>query len=115
MSQVDCDVESLDDEYAKPPALPLATDLLIDDTEAIDDEYDTNELISQLSGDIDDSEELRANLQNLIDRKVRNSVLTLRQKVKYLDPDIPTGNQPNAKVPRCLIRDVGYSSPPPPS
>ena len=49
-------------------------------------------VISQLSEDIGDSEELRANVQNLIDRKVRNSVLTLHQKVKYLGPNISIGD-----------------------
>ena len=42
VGQVDSDMESWDGEYAKPPALPLETDLLIDDTDSIDDEYDTN-------------------------------------------------------------------------
>ena len=103
--QVDSDMGSSGDEYTKPPALPLGTDLSIGDTDAIDDEYDTTGLISQLSGDIDDSEELRASAQNLIDRKVRNSAHTLRQKVKYLEPNIPTENHPKGQDPRCLIRE----------
>ena len=92
MGEVDIDMASLYGGNTKPHAMPLATDLLIDDTDALDDEYDTTGLISQLSEDIEDSEELRANLQNLVDRKVRNSILTLHQKVKYLEPNAPTGD-----------------------
>ena len=92
VGQIDIDVESLEGEYTKPPALPLATDLLMEDTEDKSDEHDTNELIAQLSGDVDDSEELRANAQNLIDDKVRNSVLTLGRNVEYLEPNISNGN-----------------------
>ena len=92
VGQIDSDVESLEDEYTKPPGLPLATDLLMGDTEDKSDEYDTNEIISQLSGDVDDSEELRANVQNLIGDKVRNSVLTLHRNVEYLEPNISSGN-----------------------
>ena len=62
---------SLEGEYTKPPVLPLAPDLLMEDTEGNSDEFGTEELISQLSGDVDDSEELRANVQNLIDAILR--------------------------------------------
>ena len=66
-------MDSLDDEYTKPPVLPLVPDLLMGDTEGNSDEFGTKELIRQLSEDVDDSEELRANVQNLIDTIFRKS------------------------------------------
>ena len=78
---MDSDVESLGSEYANPAISSADADILADDTDAVADAYDTKGLISQLSGDIDDSKELRANVQNLIDRNVRNFVLALHRKV----------------------------------
>ena len=76
-------MESLEGEYTKPPVLPLVPDLLMGDTEDKIDEFATKELIGQLSDDVEDSEELRANVQNLIDANLRNSapLYTIRASI----------------------------------
>ena len=78
---MDSDVEGLGGEYTTPAISSVEADILIDATDAVGDAYDTKGLIAQLSGDTDDSEELRANVQNLIDRNVRNFVFALHRKV----------------------------------
>lgn len=83
-------MESLGDEYTKPAEVPIESELLVDDTDAIDVEYYTMGLISQIYEDLDDSEELRADVQNLLGRKIRNSVLTSHRKIGYLEPHIPS-------------------------
>lgn len=80
----DSEIESLDGEYTAPFKVPIDTELSIGDTGAMDDGCDTKELIAQLSGDIGDSEALRANGQNFIARNVRNYVFATHHNVLYL-------------------------------
>ena len=78
---MDSDVGSSGGAYASPFIASVDADIAIDDTDAVQEAYDTKGLLSQLYEDTEDSEELMANIQNLIDRNVRNFVCALHRKV----------------------------------
>ena len=67
-------MEILDVASTNPVTFPSDGDLLIEDTDVLDDEYDSTGLIALLSGDVGDSDDRRANVQNLVDIIARNSV-----------------------------------------
>ena len=72
--------ESLGGDYANHIKASSDTDLLVADTDSACDEYAAKGLIAQLDEDTADSAEMR-NVQNLIDRNVRNFVYATHRKV----------------------------------
>ena len=77
---MDSDVGCSDGEYANHAKSSADANLLVDDTDAAEDVYDTRGLIAQLSADTEDSEELMGDVRNLIDRNVRNFDFALHHK-----------------------------------
>ena len=73
--------DSFGGEYTKHPSVGGEADILPVETTDIKDEYDTKDLLAQLAEDVGDSEECRANLQNLGGDRCRKYAPFMRNRL----------------------------------